>query len=62
MIHRPDIEATSRLSPHLHFGEISPAQCWHAVRAAQTAVGGKLDKAAEKFLKDKTAVAPAAKK
>jgi deoxyribodipyrimidine photo-lyase len=27
---RPDIEATSRLSPHLHFGEISPRQLWHA--------------------------------
>ena len=22
---------TSRLSPHLHFGEISPRQVWHAV-------------------------------
>jgi deoxyribodipyrimidine photo-lyase len=27
---RPDLEATSRLSPHLHFGEISPGQLWHA--------------------------------
>ncbi|MFM7346321.1 MAG: cryptochrome/photolyase family protein [Tagaea sp.] len=27
---RPDLEATSRLSPHLHFGEISPRQCFHA--------------------------------
>ncbi|MEM7192965.1 MAG: deoxyribodipyrimidine photo-lyase, partial [Pseudomonadota bacterium] len=25
---------TSRLSPHLHFGEISPAQVWHAVSHA----------------------------
>ena len=33
-----------------NFGEISPAQCWHAVRAAQLAAGGKLDRAAEKFL------------
>ena len=24
----PDTEATSRLSPHLHFGEISPQQVW----------------------------------
>jgi deoxyribodipyrimidine photo-lyase len=31
---RPDIEATSRLSPHLHFGEISPRQIWHAARGA----------------------------
>jgi deoxyribodipyrimidine photo-lyase len=29
---RPDIEATSRLSPHLHFGEISPRQLWHAAK------------------------------
>ncbi|MEM7750059.1 MAG: deoxyribodipyrimidine photo-lyase [Pseudomonadota bacterium] len=27
---RPDLPATSRLSPHLRFGEISPAVCWHA--------------------------------
>lgn len=26
---RPDILGTSRLSPHLHFGEISPRTCWH---------------------------------
>ena len=25
---RPDLEGTSRLSPHLHFGEISPRQVW----------------------------------
>ena len=29
---RPDVAGTSRLSPHLHFGEISPRQVWHAVR------------------------------
>ena len=29
---RPDLAGTSRLSPHLHFGEISPRQIWHAVR------------------------------
>jgi deoxyribodipyrimidine photo-lyase len=28
---RPDIDGTSRLSPHLHFGELSPRQAWHAV-------------------------------
>lgn len=27
----PSLEGTSRLSPHLAFGEISPAQCWHGV-------------------------------
>ncbi len=31
---RPDHEGTSRLSPHLHFGEISPRQIWWAVRAS----------------------------
>jgi deoxyribodipyrimidine photo-lyase len=28
---RPDLDATSRLSPHLHFGEISVRQVWHHV-------------------------------
>ncbi|HRZ56405.1 MAG TPA: deoxyribodipyrimidine photo-lyase [Candidatus Paceibacterota bacterium] len=26
---RPDVRGTSRLSPHLHFGEIGPRQVWH---------------------------------
>ena len=30
----PGIEATSRLSPHLHFGEIGPRQVWLAARNA----------------------------
>jgi deoxyribodipyrimidine photo-lyase len=29
----PARSATSRLSPHLHFGEISPREIWHAVLA-----------------------------
>jgi len=29
---RPDVAATSRLSPHLHFGEIGPRQVWRAAR------------------------------
>jgi len=32
----PALASTSRLSPHLHFGEVSPQQAWH--RAAQTAM------------------------
>ena len=28
----PGIDGTSRLSPHLHFGEIGARQVWHAVR------------------------------
>lgn len=31
---RPDREGTSRLSPHLRFGEISPRQVWYAARFA----------------------------
>ncbi|MDH3351411.1 MAG: DNA photolyase family protein [Gammaproteobacteria bacterium] len=31
---RPDLDTTSRLSPHLHFGEISARQAWHAIRKA----------------------------
>lgn len=27
----PSIESTSRLSPHLHFGEVSPNQIWYAI-------------------------------
>jgi deoxyribodipyrimidine photo-lyase len=44
----PSVEATSRLSPHLHFGEISPAQVWRAVDTAEAA--GEVDaKNAHKF-------------
>jgi deoxyribodipyrimidine photo-lyase len=31
---RPDLPASSRLSPHLHFGEVSPRQCLFAARNA----------------------------
>jgi len=30
---RPDVVGTSRLSPHLYFGEISPRQVWHGLKA-----------------------------
>ncbi|GAB4191232.1 MAG: hypothetical protein OHK0024_31520 [Thalassobaculales bacterium] len=36
---RPDLDATSRLSPHLHFGEVGPRQVWHAVMAREAAAG-----------------------
>ena len=29
----PDVDGTSRLSPYLHFGELSPRQIWAAVQA-----------------------------
>ena len=28
----PSVDETSQLSPHLHFGEISPVQIWHALK------------------------------
>jgi len=31
---RPDQAGTSKLSPHLHFGEISPRQIWHQLATA----------------------------
>jgi deoxyribodipyrimidine photo-lyase len=31
---RPDQDATSKLSPYLHFGQISPKQVWRAVQVA----------------------------
>ena len=34
---RPDLEATSALSPYLAFGELSPRQLWHAARTIQRA-------------------------
>lgn len=47
----PGEDGTSRLSPHLHFGEISP---WRAVRAArQAAEEGRVSgKQAEKFVSE----------
>ncbi|MBN9452855.1 MAG: deoxyribodipyrimidine photo-lyase [Bosea sp.] len=50
---RPDRAATSRLSPHLHFGEIGPRQVWHGLqhaRATGEAAGSERD--AEKFLSE----------
>lgn len=29
---RPDLAGTSKLSPHLHFGELSPRQVWHTLK------------------------------
>ncbi|MBA8821623.1 deoxyribodipyrimidine photolyase [Ochrobactrum sp. P6BS-III] len=48
---RPDLEGTSKLSPHLRFGEMSPRQAWHATLSLMdqdqsTQAGG------EKFLSE----------
>ncbi|WP_366555641.1 cryptochrome/photolyase family protein [Aquibaculum sediminis] len=40
---RLDQDATSRLSPHLHWGEISPRQVWHAALAASHRDDAKSD-------------------
>jgi deoxyribodipyrimidine photo-lyase len=48
---RPDRIGTSRLSPHLHFGEISPATCWHATQTRMQSRPGA-DQGAETFLKE----------
>ncbi|GAA1522745.1 deoxyribodipyrimidine photo-lyase [Agromyces terreus] len=37
---RPAIDATSRLSPHLRWGEISPFEVWNAVRERRGGAGG----------------------
>ena len=43
----PAVEGTSRLSPHLHFGEISPRQIWYTVSHRRSITSG----AAEPFLR-----------
>lgn len=47
----PARETTSRLSPHLHFGEISVRTLWHAARQQVRQQPG-LEKAGEKFLSE----------
>ena len=45
----PSIRGTSRLSPHLHFGEISPRTIWSET---QRAMGGRSSDGLETFLKE----------
>jgi deoxyribodipyrimidine photo-lyase len=47
----PAVEGTSRLSPHLHFGEITPHICWHRASEANRAAKGA-DIGLETFLKE----------
>ncbi len=49
---QPALQGTSRLSPHLHFGEITPLQVWYAVQgwAANNTRPGAVA-AAESFLR-----------
>jgi deoxyribodipyrimidine photo-lyase len=49
---RPDLPGTSRLSPYLHFGEISPRQVWHAVSARTVSDPSRgVERGAEAFLR-----------
>jgi len=48
---RPDLPGTSRLSPHLHFGEISPRQLWHAVTARSKGKRSKRSEGAQAYLR-----------
>ena len=47
---RPDRRGTSRLSPHLHWGEISPRQVWHAGQRA-IAAGTRSERGVMAFLR-----------
>lgn len=50
---RPDEDNTSRLSPYLHFGEISPRQAFHAARQiAQTHTQAGIIKQVDKFISE----------
>lgn len=49
---RTDQNKLSHLSPHLHWGEISPHLVWSAARGAMARAGGALDYDGEKFLKE----------
>jgi deoxyribodipyrimidine photo-lyase len=48
---RPDVEGTSRLSPHLRFGEIGPVRIWHRIWQ-EVEKNPALEKDAEKFLSE----------
>jgi deoxyribodipyrimidine photo-lyase len=47
----PAVDGVSRLSPHLHAGEIGPRQIWHAVMDWQDFVAGGAVATAEAFLR-----------
>lgn len=48
---RPDLEGTSSLSPHLHFGEIGPRQVWQCVCEAAGPLA-RMPAGPETFLKE----------
>lgn len=36
---RPDVVGTSKLSPHLHYGELGPRQVWHGLKQMSSRCG-----------------------
>lgn len=48
---RPDLHGTSRLSPHLHFGEITPGQIQHALWTRASASSAKRRPDPEPYLR-----------
>jgi deoxyribodipyrimidine photo-lyase len=51
----PSDPGTSRMSPHLHWGEISPVQIWHRVKSWHHQAGdqsGELDEHVESYLSE----------
>lgn len=49
---RPDMEGVSRLSPHMHFGEISVRSIWYAAKEAMANKKGEALKSAQHFLSE----------
>jgi deoxyribodipyrimidine photo-lyase len=49
---RPDHDGTSRLSPHLHFGEVSARAVWHAVLGRRKGRGAAPAADVETYLKE----------
>lgn len=47
---QPAVRGTSRMSPHVHFGEIGPREIWHAARRAALARGQAISWRDSQFL------------
>lgn len=49
----PGVDGTSRLSPHLHFGEVGPRQIWNAVvKSALACTGNPMPQGVESYLSE----------
>jgi deoxyribodipyrimidine photo-lyase len=49
---RPDLAGSSRLSPHLRFGEVGPRQCLAAVQSLQAHLSPEAARSAESFVRE----------